>query len=280
MNDLNKEVIEEIFDTPPEEIEQEESAELSEETETEEVEEVKLSPLELEAQGMGHTSKEEWAAAGKDPDRWKTAHEYVSFGHIKQQMDKNQAEFDQRIEGLNKLHKADLDARIEALEAEKRQAVEEGMVDDYDLAQKKIDNLNKPVEKVESGKDPEIAAWEAQNPWIDDLTQVVDVNGVDIPKANIANTLFSKFKGANPNASNRQVLDYIDREMIKVNGPPPNPRRSQVTTHERSTPSPKGPKKLSWSDLTQDEVNSWNQFGRDMFENKAEFLQSVKDSRG
>ncbi len=242
----------------------------------------KLTALQEEAQGMGHTSKEEWVESGKDPERWKTAHEFVSFGHIKQQMDKQKLDFDARIDGVNKIHQAQLDSKIKELEAAKLTAVSEADTEGYNSAQQQIDDLNQPAEKpaVDSGRDPEIVQWEADNAWIDDNTQTVSLQGVEIAKSTIANDLFSKFNISNPNASTTQALAYIDKEMAKITAPPANPRRDTVSATERGVPAVKGAKTLNWGDLDKDELQTWRDIGEVLFGNdKKAFLQSVKDTR-
>ena len=239
----------------------------------------KLSALEEEAQGMGHTSKDEWEAAGKDPDKWKTPHEYVSFGHIKQQMDKNKESFEKRLDEVNKFHKAQMDAKVKALEATKKAAVREADEEGYDAAQKEIDEL-KEVAPNPTGKDPAIAEWEAANPWIDDRTKTINVNGIDIPKADITQSIFASFQHNNPNATPKQALAHIDAELAKLDEPPANPRRNQPTANERSTVTHKKSGKLTWSDLTAEERQDWNQFGFDLYDNnKADFLKVAKDLR-
>ena len=122
--------------------------EVTEEAEEVQAEEPEYSALELEAREDGHTTKEEWTEAGKDPERWKSPHEYVEYGKIKGALDKSKADtdrlrddYDKRFENLNKLHKAETESKIKALKADQRQAVEEADTEAYDKAQTQIEEL-------------------------------------------------------------------------------------------------------------------------------------------
>ena len=248
----------------------------------EEKEEPQYSALELEAREDGHTTKDEWTAAGKDPERWKSAHEFVEYGKIKGALDKSKADtdklredYDRRFENLNKLHKAETDSKIKALKAEQRQAVEEADTEAYDKAQTQIEELKEepaPV-KTEPSKNQEIADWEAKNPWINDSAD---------PKAQAAQGLFNGYTQANPNATAKQSLEYVDSQM-KAMGmvqAPSNPRRDAPNETGRNTPAPKQTGKISMSDLTQEERQLWANAGNDLWGgNQKEFLQSVTDSR-
>ena len=85
-----------------------EEEESNEEIKVEEVEEVEKTPepeysaLELEARKDGHTTKDEWIAAGKDPERWKSAHEFVEYGKIKGALDKSKADQDKLRDDYDK----------------------------------------------------------------------------------------------------------------------------------------------------------------------------------
>lgn len=250
-----------------------------------------LSELEKEAQSMGHTSKDEWTAAGKDPDRWKTPHEYVEFGKIKKQMDEQKANFDERLTANEKLHKAKLAAEIKALEALKRTAVEEADTEKYDKTQKEIDDLkasDKPAVKEDDPRGPEIAAWEAKNPWVNDPSQTVSVRGVQVSKAVIANDAYSRFLATNPNATQSAALAAVDVEMAKLNEPANNPRRDTTTSTERPTaPIKKNPNRISMNDISAEDKAVWNNMemaasiwpdgkgGRD----EKKFLQSIVDAK-
>jgi hypothetical protein len=243
------------------------------------------SPLELEAREDGHTTKDEWTEAGKDPERWKSAHEYVEYGKIKSALDRSKADqdkiredYDKRFENLNKLHKAETDSKIKALKAEQRKAVEEADTEAFDDAQGKIDDLK--VEEVEetpapkgNAKPAEITDWEARNTWINDPKD---------PKTQMTQGLYNGFMQANPNSSPKEVVDYIDAQLkgMGMVEAKTNPRRDAPSETGRSPITPKSNGKLSMSGLSNDERDLWAKAGADLWGgDKKAFLQSVADSR-
>lgn len=246
--------------------------------------EPQYSALELEAREDGHTTKDEWTAAGKDPERWKSAHEFVEYGKIKGALDKSKADqdklrddYDKRFENLNKLHKAETDAKIKELKADQRRAVEEADTDAYDEAQNKIEELKEePAEeeaKPSTSKNSDIAEWEAKNSWINDPAD---------PKAQAAQGLFNGYTQANPNATAKQSLEYVDSQLKSMGlvKAPANPRRDAPGETTRAPSAPRQTGKISMSDLTQEERQLWANAGSDLWGgNQKDFLQSVKDSR-
>lgn len=243
----------------------------------EQEQDVEYSAEEQEARSMGHTSKEEWVAAGKDPSRWKSAHEFVEYGRInealnktKAEMDKIKADFDKRLKDVNKFNKAQMEAKIKELKEQQRVAVSEADTEGFDKVQKQIDDLQIKDEPIPPGKDPYIAEWESKNDW---------VNNPNDPRTLEANVLFSGYLAAKKGATNQEALDYVDKK-IKALFPENNPRREVPTGSERSTQQVKRSSKVSMSDLTQDERSLWNSAGFELWggDEKA-FLQSVQDSR-
>lgn len=278
MSELDEKAINDAF--AQDEEEQEEAAQEEQEQE-EQQEQPQLSALELEAQDMGHTSKDEFIERGGDPERWKSAHEYVQYGKIKSaldqsnaKIDKMQSDFDSRLDNVNKFNKVQTDAKIKALRAEQREAVSEGDTKKFDAKQNQIDDLKVEPEEPATDtntvkKDPEIVAWESKNPWIND---------VDDPRSDIALGLWNGFSNRNPNATIQEALSYVDKQMKTT--PETNPRRDSPTNNERSTQTNKKTGKLSWADLTQEDLDMWHKAGFDMWGNDQKaFLQSVKDSR-
>lgn len=248
----------------------------------EEEDEPQYSALELEAREDGHTTKDEWIAAGKDAERWKSAHEYVEYGKIKGALDKSKAdqdklreEYDKRFENLNKLHKTQTDAKIKALKADQRKAVEEADTEGFDEAQEKIDELKQEPEPVEIDKDrpkkdPIITEWEKKNDWINDSNDPRSADAIDF---------WNGYVRRNPNGTNADALKYVDKKM-GLDKVPNNPRRDAPSETSRQAPAPKQTGKISMSDLTSEEKNLWANAGQDLWGgNQKEFLQSVKDSR-
>ena len=257
--------------------------EVEQEVEQEEVkDEPQYSALEQEARDDGHTTKDEWTEAGKDPERWKSAHEFVEYGKIKNALEKSRADtdklrndYDKRFENLNKLHKADTDNKIKALKADQRKAVEEADTVAYDEAQVKIEELKVEPEPVksepESNKSAEIIAWEKDNDWI---------NNPDDPRTDAALDFWDGYVKRNPNGNNAAGLKYVSDKISQLypSKPKTNPRRDSPGETSRAPSTPKVTGKISMSDLTPEEKNTWNNT-KDWYDSEKDFLIAVKDSR-
>lgn len=237
----------------------------------------KLSAIEQKAYDQGWRPQEDFEGP---EENWKTAKEYVKDGEwiskvneLNRKMDAQKAEFNERLENTNKLNEARRKSEIEELKQRQRQAVDEADSDAYDRAQNKIDNLEKQadVTPVTPGKDPDIAAWEEKNSWI---------NNSSDEKTTIANSIFSNYTNQNPNATAKQALDHLDSRLKDLYPLASNPRREQPDTTENPQRKPKAKNRsLSMDDLTQAEQNEWSMFGKTMFKTQDAFLKAVTDAR-
>jgi len=258
-----------------------EQEELPNEHEQEEEEEQlpELDPIEQKAWDQGWRPQDEFEG---NPDNWKTAGEYNLYGEMqehvreaKAETRRKEAEFDTRIQNLNKLHEAQKTAAISDLKIQQRQAVEEADTAEFDRLQGQIDEHQKveTIPDVEPAKDPVIQAWEDKNPWI---------NNPDDEKAQQAQALWS-VAAAKPGATAQSALDYVDINLAKLypSETPTNPRREMPTMTEQSA-RPSGrrrSKELTMDDLTASERNEWQQFGSIMFTSEKDYLKAVADAR-
>jgi len=246
-------------------------------------EEQEYSPLEQEALDSGWTPKEQFVEKGGDAERWKTAHEYVEYGKLKNALnnakadqDRMKSDFDKRLESVNKIHKAQQEAQLNAYKEEQRRAVEEADTAAYDEAQKKIDGMKNETPQEVPAKDPKIIEWENKNSWVNDIKD---------PRAQEANDLWNSYVNRNPNDSVDNALAYIDRVM-GLNERETNPRREAPSDTSRQTTKTKTKSSLSFNDLTQEERDFYNQTKHDLWAdakhpngNVKEYLKAVKDSR-
>lgn len=243
------------------------------------VDELQLSDNEQKAYDQGWRPKDDFEGP---EDNWKSAKEYVRDGEflatikgLQKQIDSQKTDFDQRLENTNKLHEVRRKKEISDLEDEMLNAVRTSDTDAYKDAKDKKTELE-GVEAEETTTvaptDPDVAAWELKNPWINDKAD---------ERTPVAQGIWNQFITKNPTASNAQVLAHVDDRMDKlyptVNN---NPRRDQQNSNETPTKRGKrGSKALTMGDLTQDERNEWQRFGQTMFKNETDFLKAVKDSR-
>ncbi len=242
-----------------------------------------LSDLEQEAVSGGWTTKIQWEADGKDPERWKSAHEFNEYGKIngalsanKAEMDKLRADTDAQIRNLNKYHAQQREADKSTLRAEQRTAVDNADTEAYDAAQAQIDAIDAnpaPAAPAADQKLPEVIAWEASNAWSQDPADARTI---------AANAHLQAFVAKTPGATVQAALDYVDGEIGKMTAPATNTRRDNPTGHERSGGGgrQRSGGKLSMADLNADEQQLWREAGFDVWGNDEKaFLQSVKDSR-
>ena len=269
-------------------IEQEESIDLeaivASEAANEEVnddkggEEIQLTATEQEAFDQGWRPQEEFEGP---EDNWKTAKEYVRDGkflatikELSHKVDAQKQDFDSRLENTNKLHEARRKQEIADLKKDQRDAVLSSDTEGYDEAQQKIEQLEKEEVKaapVVEAKDAVIDAWETKNAWIHDAS---DERTPD------AQAFWNSYLGKNPNASNTEILSYVDKRIAKLYpANKENPRRNQPNTTETSTRrTAKNSKSLAMGDLTSAEKNEYQQFGS-MFKDEKAFLKAVSDTR-
>jgi len=238
-----------------------------------------LSEIEQKAYDQGWRPKEDF----EGPEgNWKSANQYVSDGEwlgkikdLNQKVDAQQKSFDERLENANKLNEARRQTELSELKKAQREAVEMADGEAYDNAQTKIDTLEKKpeVQPADPGKDPDIAAWEADNPWI---------NEAGNEKAPVANGIWSAYTTQNPNASVQQALAHVDTRMSELYpaAQPKNLHREAPNTSENSARKPRSKNKdLTMGDLTPSEQSEWNQHGQMMFKTEKAFLIAVKDAR-
>lgn len=240
--------------------------------------EPQLSQIEIEAQEMGHVSKEKWEESGKDPEEWITAREFVRYGKLQNAMHKKleaqSAQFESRLDNLNKYHEAQLALQLNSLKAQQRQAASDGDIETFDKLQNEMEELSKTPSPADPSlsKPAEVIAWEKENPWI--------LNASD-NRSIVANAKYNQFFAQNPNGTQAEALAYIDAQLLEA-FPKLNPRRaaaapSSETSHRQS----KNTKQVTMNDLTYEERQLWDVAGNDLYGgNQETFLAAVKDARG
>lgn len=287
------------FDMPEKEAKRPDEPEFTlEETEAAEAapEPEAVDPEVSEAKSRGWTSKAEWVASGKNADDWVNAKHFNEKGRLISQARKLETlekTFDSRINNVKVLY----DAQLRTLKTEnaqllqaKKEAVTYG---DYDAVQKidaqLMDNAVNQVSISQAAQQasapqttPQVdlekeAAWERENQWIN--TQ--DPASPEFGKAVYTRNLYQQLLQQYPTSTADERIAYINREVAqkfpaapKVNA---NRDKPAMTDTKTSTHAKGG--KLTMADLTPDERGQWNAFGKLMYKNEAEFLQTVADTR-
>ena len=219
---------------------------------------------------------------GFDPNGEKTLEQYISDGKfmeddkkLRKQMQTMQKDFEQRTQSLVKLHEMQQDILRKELEEKLEDAVNMSDIGKVKEISKQMDDMDRASESVQppspSGDIPEVVMeWNKENPWIEELT----------PKAAYARDVY--YSSINNGDSPEDAIDKVESEIAKhfpANTSAP-PRIPKTTTSHRIPGQKSNEGQMTWNELTADEVNFWNKFGKNAFKSKEEYLQAVKDSRG
>lgn len=223
----------------------------------------------------GHLNKEQWEAAGNDPDRWVGEDVYKDRGHntkkidkLKTQVSDMQAEMNQRLEQQRVFMEVQHNQKIEELESQRAIAVSEADTDQFNKVQKQIESINKQtVYAPPAPVTPEvIQKWNEDNPWV---------------KGNSAKAQYARnqYVGyGNSGYTEAQALEAMQGDLARE-FPDINPNvRGAAAVEGGSSPGKKITKKVySIKNVTNDEMKM-----REFFVgmSDADFARTVIDSRG
>jgi len=218
------------------------------------------------ARSGGWKPIEDWEG---DPGDWRSAEVFNERGewiqrHKEQQGQINEMRdsFNSRIEGVNKIHTAQLEAQKAELIQKRNDAIDIADRDAANKHQESIDNL--PVVEQHQEAQTVLDSWNASNAWIMQNT----------PKAAYAKAQFSIYSQTmSQQEAIREMESDISREfptVAKTNSP-----------HVEGGTKPGGqrkPRSLTMNDLTSEEKTIYKTM-RDSWKSEAEFLQAVQDTR-
>lgn len=218
-------------------------------------------------------------ADGWNPEGKKSAEWFLEFGEMKdalkfqqRKLKKQEEDFNYRLDAVNKMHKAQMDITISDLTRKRDAAVEDGDVAKVKQYQNDIDTAKdqQVVNAAPAAPDQsEYQEWIEQNPWFNENTK----------KSKYALACNNEYLSQNPNASPKQVISYVEKEIEDM-FPKVNSRREQPSTTEgRSRGSNGKSRELSMKDLTVEEQMFWKQGGSTLYSSEKEFLKVVKDGR-
>jgi len=262
-----------------EELEQEEVIEETvEEVEQEEVEQEapRFSRDDWEqkqkeqASATGWKDFDDYVSDGGDPAKWKTADAYNIYGELVSTIKKNQRDFEQRIEGVQKLTQAQLAAERSRLQADRDQAIEDGNKTAVHKIDRQLNELNVPAVQPNSST---LDEWNAKNPWIFDDND---------PKAVWAKTVWARASGAGKPL--HEALAMVEAAVAEKFPSKVAPRKpAHIPESERGNGSRGFGSKASlvatMDNLTPDEAFAWNKMPEMWNNNPKAFLQSATDLR-
>jgi hypothetical protein len=216
----------------------------------------------------GWTDFDAWVEAGHDPADWRDAQAYNEFLSFKGTLTRKTQEFNQRLEGVQRLSEAQLAAQRSQLEAERDALIEEGGKN------KEVKAIDRQIQATYVPVAPQVDAtldqWNAENQWINEKT----------PKAIYARTVWSELLAANTPIP--QALEKLEAD-IKKHYPPVTHKPATVPDSERGS-GPKGfnkgsSKAATMDSLTAEERKIWGHSAHMWKGDEKRFLQSVTDSR-
>lgn len=223
--------------------------------------------VEQKAMEKGWRPQTEWQGPAEE---WRTAKEYLDRGSFYEKINNQRKEIQELRSGiteaqehLRKLRESNERQRLESLEYQKRQALEEqdlyqAMEVDKQITQvqTEIENITKPKPQ-EPQYDPDADAifeeWKEDNPWF----------GKDTELTALANALGYNYRQSNQGATPREVFDYVSRQVKAVHpqkfstrAPAQSRSPGSVTNHEGSSRGPK----FTFRDLNEDQTRVGRRF--------------------
>jgi hypothetical protein len=260
-----------------------------EKEEAAEPESAQADPDEDEARNRGWTSRDEWVKAGKDPSQWVNAKHFNEKGRLiaqARQLQELKGNFDKRLEGVATLYKAQintLQAQNKQLQTARDEAITYGDVNKVkELDQQLMTNAVEQLQIQQSQQQsttPQVdqadlereAAWERNNQWIN----ANDPAAPEYGKAVYARQLYQQLLQQPMSVDDR--LQTLEREL-SAKFPKTNPNRDKPAVTDAKT-ADRVSGKLTMADLTPDERQQWDSFGKQFFKDQKEFLQAVADTR-
>lgn len=233
----------------------------------EDAEDHKEEPKEDKHLPRGYiASKEEWVAAGKDPEDWVSPEVFKERG----ERIKMKAEYDNRFKNLSMYYQKQMEIQRNDLLARRDEAIDtadKAEVKRLDKELKELDQieeLNRNEEPKTVNKPLEVVEWEQENPWCNDVTD---------PRLALAQRVFKSAidQGKTPATALRMVDKEIAAKFIDKSRKP-----AQIAEGSRAAPGRGDDGKPSMSNLSAEEKKIWE---AGIFDSKDDFLKAVQDDR-
>lgn len=216
----------------------------------------------------GWTDFDDWVAAGKDPSGWRDAQAYNEYLSFKGTLTRKTQEFNQRLEGFQRLSEAQLSAQREQLLKEREALIDEGG------KSKEVKALDKQIQATyvppPQQTNPVLDQWNAENAWINE----------DSPKSVYAKDLFRR--EVTGGKTIEQAIAAVE-SGLKKHYPPAAAKPATLPESERGSGA-KGfgknsAKGATMDTLTDEERKIWGHSAHMWKNDQKKFLQSVTDSR-
>lgn len=251
------------------------------EAEAEEVAQEEPNESEELARAKGWRPKEEWEG---DPKKWVDADEFNRRGELFEKIENQGRELKETKRVLrmlqehhSKVKETEYQRAIDALKAQKKQALLDGDADAVLEADERIMDMKAEQKVAEKSQeqnarqpDPRFVAWVEKNPWY----------AQDSEMRTFADDVGIAHAKAFPNKTPDEVLAYVNQRVRKV-----YPEKFQNPL--RSKPSPTGGRtgeaKVTRSDdfeLSAEEKRAMNTFVSEGIMTKEQYIADIKALRG
>lgn len=238
-----------------------------------------IQDMDAHAAKSGHQNYEQFLANGGIADDYQSPEQFMALKgplkRIKEQsrhIKRLEKDFNDRLNGLNQLHKTQLDSQKSSLMAQRDAAMDDFDKDKARAYQSQLDNLqtNQPSQSQSPQISQDLQDWnnDPVNDWFK----------TDKAKSTYASVQFEEYRnqGHDDTTAIRLMESDVNRRFRDVNhnitGAPAMERGSK--------PGAKPPaQKITMTDLTHEETTIWNHSGG-MWASQEAFLKSVSDSRG
>lgn len=238
-----------------------------------------IHDMDAHAAKSGHQNYEQFLANGGNPDDYQTPEQFLAIKgplkRIKEQsrhIKRMEKDFNDRLEGLNAIHKTQLEAQKASLMTQRDAALDDFDKEKARTYQSQIDNLqiNQPPQSKQPQVSQELLDWNnnPSNDWYK----------TDKAKATYASVQFEEYRsqGHDDATAIRLMESDVNRRFRDVN----NNITGAPAMERGSKPGAKpAPKNITMNDLTHEETNIWNH-SSGMWPSQTAFLKSVADSRG
>jgi len=241
---------------------------------------------EAEALEQGWMPEDDWVAAGRDPDEWRNAREFVDRGkllnelhNVKRQLRQNTEATDVLRAHHNKVYESAYQNAVRQLRAERRDALRDEDFEKADAIEERIEELKeqrqseKQKETVQRAQPTNEAfvTWKARNQWYEkdqDLKEAADAFGI-------------VYASKNPNATPDEVFKHVEKRVkdtftAKFGGDRFTAPSPVASVSQRNRPANKSQSVT----LTDDERKAMETLVKRGHMTEEEYMKDIKTMRG
>lgn len=237
------------------------------------------------AKKYGHLSKEEWVAAGRDPDKYKTPEEFDKTGKVIEQLYSLKKKVDQRDKEIEAMYAYQQRTEQRAFERAKQEVEQQLARSKDDMDMEGVSHYTKELVKLQDNEQLSHVQHAAQRQqaardefiernqhWFNDRNPDLKNRAVEID---------NEMKQKYPSASYEDLADMIEGKMLKefperILGQSRNVRPN--TSSQSSVNKTAAVKKSTLKSLSQEHRDTYNVYKRiNPKITEADFIQKLKN---